>query len=120
MVEIHASPTVKNSLSVRHYSGRGANYSGFLNSSSSRMRRVPMYMADWIAKLHAFLSINDRDILTNAGKISHQMAKELAEAEYDKFNRQRIQQDDAAGGEFEKAIKHLPPPPRRKNKGGKK
>jgi hypothetical protein len=83
------------------------------------MRRVPMHMADWIVKLHAFLTINDRDILTNAGKISHQMAKELAETEYDKFNRQRIQQADAAGGEFEKAIRQLPPPVKRM-KGRKK
>ena len=83
------------------------------------MRRVPMHMKDWIAKLHGFLTINDRNILTHAGKISHQMAKELAEEEYDRFNRQRIQQADAAGGEFEKAIQQLPPPPKRK-KGGKK
>jgi len=84
------------------------------------MRRVPMHMRDWIAKLHAFLTINDRNILTHAGKISHQTARELAEAEYDKFNRQRIQQADAAGGEFEKAIKQLPPSPKPKAKGGKK
>ena len=31
---------------------------------------------------------------------SHQMAKELAEAEYEKFNRQRIQEADTASGEF--------------------
>ncbi len=53
---------------------------------------------------------------THAGKISHEMAKELAEAEYDKFNRQRIQQGDAAGGEFEKAIKQLPPLPKRRRR----
>jgi hypothetical protein len=48
------------------------------------------------------------------------MARELAETEYDKFNRLRVQQADAAGGEFEKAIKQLPPPPKPKKKGGKK
>lgn len=48
------------------------------------------------------------------------MATELAEAEYDKFNRERIQQSDAAGGEFEKAIQQLPPPPKPEKKGGKK
>ena len=37
------------------------------------MRRVPMHMGDWIIKLHGFLTINDRDILTHAGKISHQL-----------------------------------------------
>lgn len=84
------------------------------------LRRVPMHMRDWIAKLHAFLTLNDRDILTHAGKISHQMARELAEAEYEKLNRQRITQADAAGGEFEKAVKNLPPPPNPKKKGGKK
>jgi hypothetical protein len=84
------------------------------------MRRVPMHMKDWITKLHGFLSINDRNILTHAGKVSHQMAKELAEAEYDKFNRQRIQQADAVGGEFEKALKQLPPRPKPKKKGGSK
>jgi len=82
------------------------------------MRRVPMHMADWIAKLHGFLTINDRDILTHTGKVSHQMAKELAEAEYDKFNLLRIQQADADGGEFEKAIRNLPKPPKTKKKGG--
>jgi hypothetical protein len=84
------------------------------------LRRVPMHMKDWITKLHGFLTLNDRNVLTHAGKISHQVAKELAEAEYDKFNRQRIQQADATGGEFEKAIKQLPPPPKPKKKGGKK
>lgn len=82
------------------------------------MRRVPMHMRDWITKLHAFLAINDRDILTHTGKISHQMAKELSEAEYEKFNRQRIQKADQAGGDFEKAIQQLPPKP--KKNGGKK
>jgi hypothetical protein len=84
------------------------------------MRRVPMHMADWLTKLHGFLTINDRDILTHAGKISHQMAKELAEAEYDKFNQDRIRQSDAPGGEFEKAIQQLPAAPTVKRKGGKK
>jgi len=89
-------------------------------ATGQAMRRVPMHMRDWITKLHGFLTINDRNILTHAGKISHQMAKELAEAEYDKFNRLRIRQTDAAGGDFEKAIQQLPPPPKRKKRGGKK
>jgi hypothetical protein len=87
------------------------------------LRRVPMHMHDWITKLHGFLTINDRNILTHAGKISHQVAKDLAEAEYDTFNRQRIQQADVVDGAFEIAIKQLPPPSKpaaRKKKGGKK
>ena len=91
-----------------------------LFAEGQAMRRVPMHMKDWITKLHAFLTVNDRNILTHAGKISHQMAKELSEAEYEKFNSKRIQETDQAGGDFEKAIKQLPPPPRPKKKGGKK
>jgi hypothetical protein len=71
------------------------------------MRRVPMYMKDWITKLHAFLSINDRDILTNAGKIHHKLAVEKAETEYDKYNLLRITKKDKLDGDFEKAVKAI-------------
>ena len=50
------------------------------------MRRVPMYMKDWIEKLHGFLQLNDRNILDHAGKISHGLAIEKAEGEYEKYN----------------------------------
>ena len=49
------------------------------------MRRIPMHMADWIKKLDAFLKLNDRDILTHAGRISHEMAQAKAELEYNRF-----------------------------------
>lgn len=68
------------------------------------MRRVPMTMADWISKLDSFLNINDRDVLTHAGKVSHEMAKQHAELEYEKFNQQRIQQADQKLSSFEKAV----------------
>ena len=64
--------------------------------------------------VNGFLTINDREILTHAGNISHDMAKEIAEAEYGKFRAEQIQRSDAAGGDFEKAIQLLPP--RRKPK----
>ena len=83
------------------------------------LRRVPMHMRDWIAKLNAFLTLNERAILDHAGRISHAMAVELAEVAYEKFNRQRVKQADQTGGDFDQAIKQLPPPPKRK-RGGKK
>ncbi len=49
------------------------------------MRRLPMHMADWVAKLNGFLTLNERDILTHAGRISHEIAQAKAELEYDKF-----------------------------------
>ena len=83
------------------------------------MRRVPMHMRDWIAKLHGFLTLNDRNILTHAGKISHDMAQELAEKEYEKFHREQLEQADKAGSDFDEAVKRLPSPPKRR-KGGEK
>ncbi|MCR5395613.1 MAG: virulence RhuM family protein [Bacteroidales bacterium] len=45
----------------------------------------PMYMRDWIAKLDDFLRLSDKEILANAGTISAKLAKEKADAEYNKF-----------------------------------
>lgn len=71
-------------------------------------QRKTMYMADWRVKLDSFLELNDRDILTHAGKISAKMAKELAHGEYDKFakNRQMIEADKA-DEELRKAVLKL-------------
>ena len=71
------------------------------------MRRVPMHMNDWIKKLDAFLSVNDRDILNNAGKISHEMAKQLAEGEYDKFHIKNIAKTKNELNDFDKVVKQL-------------
>ena len=49
------------------------------------IRRIPMYMKDWIEKLHGFLQINDREILRDAGKISHELAKEIAEKNFEEY-----------------------------------
>jgi hypothetical protein len=81
------------------------------------MRRKPMTMNDWISKLHGFLTINDRDILDHAGKISHDMAKNFAEAQYEQFNAARIEQADLEETDFDRAVKQLPAPPRGKPKG---
>jgi hypothetical protein len=53
-------------------------------------RKNPMYMKDWEEKLNAFLKFNEREILNNAGKISRQVAKKLAEDEYEKYNQKRL------------------------------
>jgi len=78
------------------------------------MQRIPMQMADWVTKLDAFISINNRRILDNAGTISHDLALEIAEREYDRFHIARIATRDLGPGEFEKAIGNLPPPTTRR------
>jgi len=80
------------------------------------MRRVPMTMNDWIAKLHGFLTINDRDILTHAGKISHEVAKTFAETEYENFNKDQITKADHLESDFDQAMKRLPKPKPAKQK----
>ena len=73
------------------------------------MRRIPMHMTDWIKKLDGFLNLNERDILTHAGTVSHEMAKELAEGEYDKFQARRIAESKTALSDFDKTMKRLTP-----------
>lgn len=81
------------------------------------IRRVPMTMNDWIAKLHGFLTINDRDILNHAGKVSHDMAKTFAEAQYGQFDAARVEHSDTIDSDFDRVLKQLPAPRRRKPKG---
>ena len=56
-------------------------------------RRVPMTMHDWIEKLHGFLTINDRNILQDAGKISHELMIEIAEKKFRKYKQVEAKQD---------------------------
>jgi hypothetical protein len=67
-------------------------------------RQVMMKMADWVQKLDAFLQFNEYRILKDAGKISHEVAKKLAEKEYEKF---RVVQDKNFESDFDKEIKIL-------------
>ena len=72
------------------------------------MRRIPMNMKNWIEKLHGFLKLNDRNILNDAGKISHELAIAKAEKEYDIFQTKRLSKNNISDNDFEKIIKSLP------------
>ena len=94
-----------------------------LFATGQAMRRIPMRMADWIKKLDSFMTINDCDILTHAGRISHELATDHAGREYDAFHQQRLKLEAAEPDDFDRAIKSLPPPPskktsRKRSKGG--
>lgn len=73
-------------------------------ASGQAMRRIPMYMKDWIEKLHGFLSLNDREILSHAGKISHQLATEKAEKEYEQYNEIQINTKES---DFDNQVKKI-------------
>ncbi len=70
-------------------------------------RRVAMYMKDWLIKLNGFLTLNDREILKHAGKISHEIAKEKAENEYNIFHTKRLENQKELESDFDKAIKKI-------------
>ena len=67
-------------------------------------RHIPMKMQDWVSKLNAFLEFNEYQILTDAGKIAAQAAKELAEKEYEKF---APIQDRNFISDFDKEVKKI-------------
>jgi hypothetical protein len=71
------------------------------------LRRIPMYMKDWLKKLNGFLSLNDRDILEHAGKISHELAKEHAENEYENYQKKRISNMKHIENDFDKSVKAI-------------
>ncbi|MBS1258499.1 MAG: hypothetical protein MAG551_01558 [Candidatus Scalindua arabica] len=68
------------------------------------MRRVPMHMSDWIRKLDSFMRLNERDILTHAGEISHQLAIDTANKEYEKYSRKRQLAYDKKGNAFDALV----------------
>ncbi|MDR1190849.1 MAG: virulence RhuM family protein [Verrucomicrobiales bacterium] len=74
------------------------------------MRRIPMNMQDWIEKLDGFLTLNDREILSHAGSISHENALLKAEREYDKFKSMRALLPRRVDTDFEETVKKLPNP----------
>ena len=83
------------------------------------LNRRPMSMQDWIAKLDDFLRLSERDILTHAGKISHEQAVRKAESEFEKFHHAQLAEPSQVEKDFDAAVnalKQLPPPKRKKKK----
>jgi hypothetical protein len=66
--------------------------------------RTVMYMQDWINKLDAFLQFNEKEILSDSGKVSHEVAIALAEKEYEKYH---VIQARMYESDFDRAVKEL-------------
>lgn len=69
------------------------------------VRRIAMTMQDWISKLEGFLTLNDREILQGAGKVSAELAKAHAAQELDKF---RVLDNQRFESDFDSMVKQLP------------
>ncbi|WP_084978216.1 virulence RhuM family protein [Plesiomonas shigelloides] len=61
------------------------------------IRRKQVFLQDWADKLDQFLSFNDRDVLSGAGKISKKDADDKAKLEFDQFAKQRRRLKEAEG-----------------------
>ncbi len=95
----------KNYLSEKEVSELNRLVELYLNFAELQAERnIPMKMNEWIEILDSFLKINRYDILSNAGKISHQKALEKSAKEYEKF---RIIQDQNFLSDFDNEIKRL-------------
>jgi hypothetical protein len=68
------------------------------------MNRRPMHMADWIAKLDEYLRLSDREVLDNAGQVSHEVSVAKAEAQYDRFAKQRAELPSQVERDFEVSV----------------
>lgn len=71
-------------------------------------QQTPMYMKDWIERLDTILQLNGRELLTHAGKISHQLALKKSEEEYEKYKeQQKAIEKEVSFKELEEDIKKL-------------
>jgi len=68
------------------------------------LRKIPMTMQDWEHRLNRFIEATDREILQDAGKVTAEIAKAHAEAEFEKY---RIVQDRLYESDFDKVIKQI-------------
>jgi len=69
--------------------------------------RKPMYMRDWIAKLDDFLKLSEREILTHAGRMSHEIAVVKAKAEYEKYHQHQLSQPSEVEKHFTAAVEKI-------------
>lgn len=67
-------------------------------------RGIPMKMTDWVEKIDGFLQFNEYKILKDAGSVSHEVAKKIAESAYESF---RIVQDNNFESDFDKVFKKI-------------
>ena len=76
--------------------------SAFLELAERRAKRhIPMTMEDWANRIDKYLLADDRDVLKDAGKISHEIAEEKALTEFEKY---RVIQDRLYQSDFDKLI----------------
>ena len=89
----------KNYLSKEELRDLEGIVSAFLEIAENRARKhIPMTMEDWSTRIDKFLLADDRDVLKDAGKISHDIACDKALTEFEKY---RVKQDKLYKSDFD-------------------
>ena len=92
----------KNYLSKEELEQLELIVSAFLDLAEARAKRnIPMTMEDWATRIDKYLLSDDRDILKDAGKISHEIACDKALTEFEKY---RVKQDKLYKSDFDLLI----------------
>lgn len=95
----------KNYLKGNELESLGRIVNAFLDLAEDRAKRhIPMTMEDWAKYIDRFLTMDDRELLQDNGKVSAEQAKEFAESEFEKY---RIVQDRLFVSDFDKEIEGL-------------
>ena len=95
----------KNYLSKNELATLGRIVNAFLDLAEERaQRRIPMTMEDWAKRLDQFIEFTDRDLLSDSGKVSAQVAQTHAETEFEKY---RIVQDRLFENDFDRVLRDL-------------
>lgn len=95
----------KNYLKGNELESLGRIVNAFLDLAEDRAKRhIPTTMEDWAKYIDRFLTMTDRELLQDNGKVSAEQAKEFAESEFEKY---RIVQDRLFMSDFDKEIESL-------------
>ena len=95
----------KNYLNEREMDGLNRIVTMYLDYAEMQAQKgVVMYMKDWVERLNGFLQFNEKEILQDSGKISHEVAVALAESEYEKY---QVIQDRMLESDFDREVKKL-------------
>ena len=90
----------KNYLKPNELEDMGSIVTAILEFAERRAKRhIPMTMEDWATRIDAYLSSDERPLLPDSGKVSHEFAKQYAETEFEKY---RIIQDKLFSSDFDK------------------
>lgn len=90
----------KNYLKQNELEDMGGIVTAILEFAERRAKRhIPMTMEDWATRIDAYLSSDERPLLPDSGKVSHEFAKQYAETEFEKY---RVIQDKLFSSDFDR------------------